>query len=154
MNSVHKPDCFVCQKHQGLIPSPGGPVYQDDLIYISHANLWGDETDHYLGHVFIEPKRHVPGLSGLTPEEAAAIGQFTTRIARALEETLRVEHVYAFVLGDHVPHVHVHLIGRYPGAPPEYRGPRVDEWPEAPRGKEAEIADVVSRIRDFLNRGD
>lgn len=152
MDSTHSPDCLVCQKHQGLLTVPGGPIYQDDLIYISHANLWGEETEHYLGHVFIETKRHVPGLGGLTPDEAAAIGQFTTRIARALEEMLGVEHVYAFVLGDHVPHVHVHLIGRYPGAPPEYRGPRVDEWPGAPRGDEAGIADAAARLRDFLNR--
>jgi len=37
-----------------------------------------------------------------------------------------------FILGDGVPHVHVHVIGRYPGAPREYRGPGVDEWPDCP----------------------
>lgn len=125
-------------------------IYEDHLVAISHAQLWGDETEHYLGHLFVETKRHVPGLADLTEEEAQAIGLHTSRVARALTETLGVEHVYAFVLGDGVPHVHVHVIGRYPGAPREYWGPRVDEWPEAPHGDEAEIARVAGRVRAFL----
>lgn len=150
MNDSEMRDCFVCRKHRGLELVPGGAIYQDDLIYISHAQLWGDEVDHYLGHLFVEPKRHVPGLGGLTEAEAKAIGVYTSRLARALEQTEGVEHVYAFVIGDHVPHVHVHVIGRYPGAPREYWGPRVDDWPGAPRGAKPEIEAVADRIRAFL----
>lgn len=98
----------------------------------------------------MEPKRHAPELGDLTEEEAQAIGLYTSRLARALMKTEGVEHVYAFVIGDGVPHVHVHVIGRYPGAPRMYWGPKVDEWPEAPRGDEAEIAQVADRIRRFL----
>jgi diadenosine tetraphosphate (Ap4A) HIT family hydrolase len=50
-----------------------------------------------------------------------------------------------------MPHVHVHVIGRYPGAPREYWGTRVDEWPEAPQGGAAEIEEVADRIRAFLH---
>ena len=150
MNDSVQPDCLVCRKHRGEVAVPGGMIYEDHLVAISHAQLWGDETEHYLGHLFVETKRHVPGLADLTEEEAQAIGLHTSRVARALTETLGVEHVYAFVLGDGVPHVHVHVIGRYPGAPREYWGPRVDEWPEAPHGDEAEIARVAGRVRAFL----
>jgi diadenosine tetraphosphate (Ap4A) HIT family hydrolase len=143
-------DCFVCRKHRGEVAVPGGVIYEDDLIYVSHAQLWGDETDHYLGHLFVEPKRHAPELADLTEEEAQAIGLYTSRLARALMHTEGVEHVYAFVIGDGVPHVHVHVIGRYPGAPRAYWGPKVDEWPEAPRGGEAEIAKVAARARASL----
>jgi histidine triad (HIT) family protein len=145
-------DCFVCRKHQGLEHVPGGVVFENELIYISHAQLWGEEEDHYLGHLFVEPKSHVPKLSGLSDEEAQAIGLFVSRVAKALEQTLGVEHVYAFVIGDHVPHVHIHVLGRYPGAPREYWGPKVDEWPEAPRGNEEQIAEVANRIRDFMTQ--
>jgi diadenosine tetraphosphate (Ap4A) HIT family hydrolase len=62
-----------------------------------------------------------------------------------------VEHVYSFVIGDGVPHVHVHVIGRYPGAPRAYWGPKVDEWPKAPRGGAIEIKEVAARIRTFLH---
>jgi diadenosine tetraphosphate (Ap4A) HIT family hydrolase len=150
MNNMGDPDCFVCRKHRGLERIPGGTIYEDSLIYISHAQLWGDETDHYLGHLFVEPKRHVAELGDLNEAEAQAIGLHTSRIARALERSEGVEHVYSFVIGDHVPHVHVHVIGRYPGAPREYWGPKVDEWPDAPRGAEAEIDAIASRLRTYL----
>lgn len=143
-------ECMVCRKHRGELPPPGGVIYEDDLIYVSHSLLWGEETEHYLGHLFVEPKRHVPEIAHLTEEESQAIGLYTSRAARALMETVGVEHVYAFIFGDGVPHVHVHVIGRYPGTPREYWGVKVDEWPEAPTGDEAAIAQVAARIRAFF----
>ena len=125
-------------------------IYENDLIYVSHAQLWGEEKEHYLGHVFIETKRHVAEVADLTEEEAQTIGVYTSRIAKALLNTEQMEHVYIFVIGDGVPHVHYHVIGRYPGAPREYWGPRVDDWPEAPKGAEPEIAQVAERICAFL----
>ena len=80
--------CFVCRKHQGLEDVPGGVIYEDELIYISHAQLWGDESEHYLGHLFVEPKRHAAGLADLTKPEAEAVGFFTSLAAKALVETL------------------------------------------------------------------
>ena len=90
-------------------------IYENDLIYVSHAQLWRDEKEHYLGHVFIETKRHVAEVADLTEEEAQTIGVYTSRIAKALLNTEQMEHVYIFVIGDGVPHVHYHVIGRYPG---------------------------------------
>jgi len=144
-------ECFICRKHKGSEKVPGGAIFENELLYISHAQLWGDETKHYLGHIFVEPKRHAPQLSDLTREEAEAIGYSTSIVAKALIETLGVEHVYSFVIGDHVPHVHVHVIGRYPGAPRKYWGVRVDEWPEAPQGTVEEIEKVADGIRTFVN---
>ena len=60
----------------------------------SHAQLYGDVQDHNLGHVFIEPKRHVPELADLTEAEAQAIGLYTSRVAQALMHTEGMEHVY------------------------------------------------------------
>lgn len=143
-------ECLVCRKHRGEVSVAGGAIYEDDILYVSHAQMWGNETSHYLGHVFVEPRRHVAELADLTIEEAQAIGLYTSKLARALMQMESVEHVYSFVIGDGVPHVHVHVIGRYPGAPREYWGAKVDEWPEAPRGGEAEIAQVSARLRIFL----
>lgn len=150
MERITPEECFVCRKHRGQVSVPGGAIYEDELIYVSHAALWGEETDHYLGHLFVEPRRHVAELGDLTAAEAQQVGLFTSRLARALAKTEKVEHVYSFVIGDGVPHLHVHVIGRYPGAPREYWGPQVDEWPEAPRGTEPEIEAVAERLRDYL----
>lgn len=144
-------ECLVCRKHRGEVVVAGGTIYEDDILYVSHAQIWGSETSHYLGHVFVESRRHVAELADLTAEEAQAIGLYTSKLARALMQTEGVEHVYSFVIGDGVPHVHVHVIGRYPGAPREYWGAKVDEWPGAPRGGEAEIAQVAARLRVFLH---
>lgn len=143
-------DCLVCQKHQGLKVFWGGVIFENDLVYISHAQLWGEETDHYLGHLMLETKRHTPGLGDLTKAESEAIGYFSSLVAKALVETEGAEHVYSFVIGHHVPHFHMHVIARYPGAPREYWGTMVDEWPDAPRGGEEEIGQVAARIRGFM----
>lgn len=150
MSNSASRDCFVCRKHRGQETVPGGVIYEDDLVFLSHAQLWGEESEHYLGHLFVEPKRHVAKLGDLSEAEAQRIGLYTSRLARALMQTEGVENVYSFVIGDGVPHVHVHVIGRYPGTPRQYWGPRVDEWPEAPKGGEPEIEAVAARIRTFL----
>lgn len=143
-------NCLVCRKHRGEVLLAGGPIYEDQLIFVSHAQPWGGESEVYLGYLFIEPKRHVPELADLSEAEAQAIGLYATRLAQALMATEGAEHFYAFVIGDGVPHVHVHVIGRYPGAPREYWGTQVDEWPDAPRGAQLEVEMATARIRRFL----
>jgi hypothetical protein len=55
------------------------------------------------------------------------------RLARALKEVAEAEHVYRFVFGDGLTHLHVVLAPRYAGTPREYWGVRLREWPDAPR---------------------
>ncbi|HZU12446.1 MAG TPA: GrpB family protein [Chloroflexota bacterium] len=141
------PDCFVCRKHRGEEPIPGGMIYEDDLLAVTHV---GGELGTYLGHIVIEPKRHAPGVADLTDGEAAAVGVMVTRVGRALKESEAADHIYVFVMGHHVPHLHVHIVPRYPGAPTEFWGVHVDEWPEAPRGGWDEIGALAERLRGTL----
>ncbi|MCP4426666.1 MAG: HIT domain-containing protein [Chloroflexi bacterium] len=140
-------DCFVCQKHRGDVSVPGGVIYEDDLIYISHASILGDKTTAYLGALLIEPKRHIPSLASLTNAEAQRIGLYVAHLSRALLNGESVERVYQFVTGHHAPHLHVWVIPRYLDTPREYWGMRVDEWPDAPKGGPEEIAALCERIR-------
>ena len=133
----------------GQEAAPGGPIYEDALVYASHVAPKPGERA-YLGWCLVEPRRHAPGLADLIEEEAQVIGSLLARVSRALKEELNAEHVYAFVLGHHVPHLHVHVIVRHRGAPQEYWGVRVDEWPEAPQGDQADIAALVARLRARL----
>jgi len=66
METIEPGECIVCRKHRGQVAVAGGPIYEDEFIFVSHAQLWGDETAHYLGHLFIEPKRHVAELADLS----------------------------------------------------------------------------------------
>lgn len=143
-------DCLVCQKHSGELPAPGGAIYEDDLVFASHVFIPEGKDEVYLGWLVVEPKRHAPGLPDLTDDEARHFGLASTRLSRALISASGAEWVYAFVLGHHVPHLHLHLFPRYPNTPREYWWPRIDEWPDAPRGGEAEISQIVERIREAL----
>jgi histidine triad (HIT) family protein len=151
-------DCFVCRKHRergSLIP--GGPVGEDDLVLVSHIvtpqALGREGTTAYLGHLFVEPRRHAPGLADLTDAEARAVGWWCTRASRALRKVAGAEHVYASVIGDAVPHLHVHLKPRYPGTPREFWWTRLDEWPQARRVGTEEIEVFVEQLRASLLAG-
>jgi histidine triad (HIT) family protein len=139
-------DCLVCRKHRGEIATPGGAIYEDDLIYAGHAQIPQGQATTYLGYLMVEPKRHAPGLADLTNAEAQAIGLTITRLSRALKVTVGAEHIYAFVLGHHVAHLHIHIVPRYPGAPRQYWGIHADEWLEAPHGGPKEIAELCARL--------
>jgi diadenosine tetraphosphate (Ap4A) HIT family hydrolase len=144
-------DCFVCDKHRGEVAVPGGAIYEDERVYAGHTQIRPGQVTAYLGYLMAEPKRHAPGLADLTDVEAQALGLLVARLSRALVAAEGAEHVYAFVLGDEVPHVHVHVVPRYPGAPREYWGVHVDEWPAAPRGGPGEISALCTRVRAYLD---
>jgi len=145
-------DCFVCRKHRGEIEIPGGVIYEDDLLYVSHAQIRDGESKAFIGTLFIEPKRHADGIEDLTEEEAAAVGRLARRLSRALKTVTEADGIYLFRFGHHVHHFHLLLVPRYPGTPKEYWGTKVDEWPEAPFGDAQEIGKFCDRIRMELSR--
>jgi len=120
---------------------------------VTHVSPDAPGTDGapvYLGHLVVEPRRHLPGLADLTDAEAAAVGRWAARGSRALLAN-GAEHVYSMVVGHRVDHLHQHLVPRYPGTPREYWWQRVDEWPGAPRGGLDEVAEAVRNLRAHLS---
>lgn len=139
-------DCFICEKHRQGSRAQGGVLYEDDLVYVGHIHALDGPTA-YRGYLMVEPKRHAPVLGDLTDEEAAAIGRVTNRMARLQRDVLGAEHVYSFVYGDAVPHLHVHLAPRYQGTPSEYWGHRLLRWPGAPTVTPDEMRILISDLR-------
>ncbi len=148
--SQDQPNCIICQKQRGAFVVPGGPIYQDDLFMVWHAYTPQKTTHWYLGWLFVELRRHVPELADLTDAEAAQMGLLIARISRVLMSVVQAEHVYCFVMGDGVPHVHLQILPRYPGAPREYWGVHVDEWPDAPHGDADAISTLAGQLREAL----
>jgi histidine triad (HIT) family protein len=142
-------DCYICFRHQQRDQITGGVLFEDDAVLVGMVKPGADGRT-YLGYVVVEPKRHVPDLSELTVKEGQAIGHQVARFSRAIRELTRVVHIYAFVLGDHVRHVHVHVVGRYAHTPREWWGIKVDEWPDAPRGTPEEITALAEHMRVWL----
>jgi diadenosine tetraphosphate (Ap4A) HIT family hydrolase len=107
--------CFVCAKHALGDAAPGGVLFEDQLVYAGHAYPLDEPESAYRGYLVAEPRRHAAGLGDLTDPEALAPGLLVSRLARALKEVAGAEHVYSFVLGDGLAHLHVVLAPRYAG---------------------------------------
>ena len=122
---------------------PGG-LLADDLTLTYHRPPEADGRA-YRGHLLVTTRRHAPDLAALTPEEAAAVGRAAARYAAALRR-LGAGRVYSATIGHGVDHLHVHLLPRWPGTPPEVPWHAVDDWPGAPRLTPDEIAALVRQL--------
>ena len=144
---IFSEQCFVCAKHALGDTAPGGVLFEDELVYAGHAYPLAEPVLAHRGYLVAEPLRHVAGLGDLTDPEAAALGLLVNRLARALKEVAEAEHVYSFVLGDGLAHLHIVLAPRYARTPREYWGVRLREWPDARQVGEAEMRNLVARLR-------
>lgn len=139
-------NCNICIKHR----DQKDMVYQNEFLYVSYYLPHPDGSDNYLGYYFIESKRHFKGLYDATEEEAIAFSLMQRKLALALKSVPEIDHVYFFVIGEGIDHFHIHLVGKYKDTPREYYGPRVDEWPEAPRGAREDVMELNRRVREYL----
>jgi hypothetical protein len=85
MGKAEADECIICRKRSGQVAPAGGPICEGALVFVSHAQLRGEEEEHYLVHLFIEPRRHVADLGKLSEGEAQAIALFTTGLACGLD---------------------------------------------------------------------
>ncbi|NKE04041.1 HIT domain-containing protein [Mesobacillus selenatarsenatis] len=142
-------DCFICNKHSGKIQTSGVKIYEDNFVYVGHVDRNGNPN--YLGHIMIDLKRHVPTLGEMNMEEAKVFGMTMAKVSKALMESEGAEHIYSFVSGDAVPHLHMHLVPRYPDTPKEYWGPNaVYDWEGAPMGDNDDVIALCARIKIYL----
>jgi histidine triad (HIT) family protein len=142
-------DCFICNKHSGAIQTSGVRIYEDEFVYVGHIDRNGNPN--YLGHIMIDLKRHVPTLGDLNMEEAKVFGMTMAKVSKALIESEGAEHIYSYVLGDAVPHLHMHLVPRYPGTPKEHWGPNaVYDWECAPMGDNDDVISLCTRIKTYI----
>lgn len=141
--------CFICNKHRGILQTDGITIYEDEFVYVGHIDNNGESG--YLGHLMIDLKRHVPTLGDMNQQEAKAFGSIMARVSKALIEKEGAEHIYSLVSGNAVPHLHMHIIPRYPGTPEQFWGPMsVHEWPNAPVGGNREITGLCERVKSYL----
>jgi diadenosine tetraphosphate (Ap4A) HIT family hydrolase len=149
--------CFVCAKHALGEEAGGGVLYRDELVYAGHVHVAGETA--YRGHLVVEPLRHVEGFGLLTDDEAEGLGRLANRLAAVLRSVLGADHVYVWAFGGlpaserTPPHLHVHLLPRYPGTPPDYWGMTMTRWPDAPRVDEPSMRALVEKLRTQLTAG-
>jgi diadenosine tetraphosphate (Ap4A) HIT family hydrolase len=88
-------------------------VWNDDLWRLTVANV-----SEVAGFSYLEPKRHISDITQLSGEEAATFGETIAKTSAAIKAATGADLVYAYIFGDGVPHLHVHLAPhREPGSP-------------------------------------
>lgn len=87
----------------GVIPSY--KVYEDDRTY-----AFLDINPTVRGHVLVVPKQQVPYIWDLDDETYHALMQTVKRLGAHMRDKLRVDFVGVKVIGEQVPHTHVHLV--------------------------------------------
>jgi len=124
--------CFICVKHARLSDYTGPILAEADGLMLTHFPIQNG-VPATQGHLLIEPRRHITDLGDLTEAEARTLGTMISQGSRLIREKLGAEHVYVFRINDLVPHLHFHLVPRYPGTPREVWGPKIMEWAGAPK---------------------
>ncbi|MGL6279810.1 MAG: HIT family protein [Gaiella sp.] len=106
--------CIFCGILAGSVPA--SVVLEDE-----EAVAFLDISPITPGHTLVVPRSHTASLAELTPEAGAAVFRAAMRIAAALRRTsLQVEGVNLLLsdgaaAGQEVPHVHLHVVPRFPG---------------------------------------
>jgi histidine triad (HIT) family protein len=103
-------DCLFCKIVAGDIPST--KVYEDEDLF-----AFEDINPKAPVHVLVIPKKHIPTLNEVTPEDGPMVGRMIQVAAQIARERGTAEQGYRTVFnvnsggGQLVYHIHLHLLG-------------------------------------------
>ncbi len=97
-------DCLLCQGSKADAFLRRIQVWEDALWRLT-VSLEAEVP----GFSYLEPKRHIAGITALDGEESRTFGETLAWVSRVLKDETSVEIVYVYIFGDDVPHLHVHL---------------------------------------------
>lgn len=100
--------CIFCKIAKNEIPS--SKIYENDkfLVFLDIKPVSN-------GHLLIIPKEHVVWMQEATDELISEIFKLTKKMMLALKNSLRCDYIQESVVGNEVPHFHIHLMPRYYG---------------------------------------
>jgi histidine triad (HIT) family protein len=100
--------CIFCKLAKGEIPCR--KVFEDknflvflDIKPVSH------------GHLLIIPKKHIVWMQEADDKTVGDIFKLVKKMMLALKKSLKCDYIQVSVVGNEVPHFHIHLIPRYHG---------------------------------------
>ncbi len=100
--------CIFCRIVQKEIPAYA--VYEDN-----HFLAFLDVRPKNPGHTMIIPKNHYRWVWDVPDQELGSYYRVVKKVANAIKKAHQTELVVSIVLGDEVPHAHIHLVPRFPG---------------------------------------
>jgi len=130
-------NCIFCKIGKGEIPCD--KVYEDkdflvflDIKPVSH------------GHILIIPKKHFTWMQEADDEIISEIFKLTKKMMLALKKGLPCDYVQESVVGNEIPHFHIHLI-------PRHHGDNFRNFPTKEYG-EGEEKKIIEKITQALAR--
>ncbi|MFI7387782.1 HIT family protein [Streptomyces sp. NPDC049813] len=139
------PDCYACANEARFTELPP----REHIASDQHWRLAHAIGTSLPGWLVLLPRRHVTAVHELTDAEAAALGPWQVRVARALRAVTGCAKTYVvqFAEAEGFAHVHFHLVPCPADLPADRRGPGVFAFlrdPE-PERLSADEADAVAR---------
>ena len=119
--------------------SPVSSVYEDDCVMAFLDNRPASD-----GHTLIIPKKHFETIYDIPDEEIVHLFKIVKKVAVAVKETVNPEGLTVIqrngkAAGQHIMHLHVHVIPRHKGQ----RLLRMEEIPEVSRERLDKIAKMM-----------
>ncbi len=102
----HKPNCIFCMISKGQIPCHKVFENKKFLVFLDIKPV-----NH--GHLLIIPKKHVVWMQEAPDKIITDIYKLAKKMMLVLKKSLKCDYVQLSVVGNEVPHFHVHLIPRY-----------------------------------------
>lgn len=142
-NPKSKP-CTFCRILQRELPAH--VVYEDDhvLAFLDHRPL-------QRGHLLLVPRQHHETLGDLPEALLAPLFAAAQRLTRALEQALDAAGSFVAInnrISQSVPHLHVHLVPRWPRDGLFAKGALL--WLRRPYPNDQAMAELAARIRAVL----
>lgn len=102
-------DCPYCREHEA------SPTADPRLVAeLASGRVLLQDDAQFRGYCILVFRRHAAELFELSAEERGQLMEDVSRVARAVKETFGPLKLNYAILGNLVPHVHVHVIPRYP----------------------------------------
>ncbi len=128
-------NCIFCKIVAGEIPSY--KVHEDEnfLVFL-------DITQLNKGHCLVIPKKHYRWVWDVKEDYS----KVTNKVANAIKKAFDTDRVISMVIGDEVPHAHIHLVPRFEG---DGHGALIDISKKKTLPKE-EMQEIAEKIRNNL----
>jgi histidine triad (HIT) family protein len=118
---------------KGEIPST--KIYEDEKVY-----AFLDINPTQPGHTLVVPKTQVEFIWDLNDSDYTALMYATKKIARHIRKVLGVKFIGVKVIGEEVPHAHVHLI------PFNKASEYFERRPATPKPDHAALAEIAKKL--------
>ncbi len=117
---METPNCIFCKIIKKEIPAK---VVYEDNAHIAFLDI----RPYTKGHTLVIPKKHYVQFLELPKAEVSALFALAQEIGKNLKNSLGAQLIFLSVMGEEVPHTHVHLIPYYGEMPFARRGEPPDE---------------------------